>query len=254
MMEPIEIRLPSGEIMRGGLQAGTASSDCALIYVHGFGSHRGGEKAAALASACARREWTFAAADFRGHGNSDGTTRELTAAHLLEDLSALHAFLAKRGYLRLALVGSSMGGFASAWFAVRNPDAVLACVLLAPAFRFLHRRWEELTEAQRADWARTGVRRVRNEWLDIEIGYGLVEERDAFDPAELARNWRAPLLIYHGLADDVVPVEESLAFINATPYDDVELRLVKDGDHRLTKHKDAIAEASCQFIAERLAR
>ena len=252
-MEPIEIRLLSGEIVRGGLQRATASSDCAIVYVHGFGSHRGSEKVAALASACARRDWTFAAIDFRGHGSSNGAPRELTASRLLEDLSALRAFLAKRGYLRLTLVGSSMGGFASAWFAVRNSDAVLACVLLAPAFRFLHRRWDELTEAERADWARTGVRRLRNEWLDTEIGYGLVEERVAFDPAELARNWRMPLLIYHGLMDDVVPVEESLAFINATPYDDVELRLVKDGDHRLTAHKDAIAEAACQFIAERLA-
>ena len=32
------------------------------------------------------------------------------------------------------------------------------------------------------------------------------------------------------------------------------VRLLKDGEHRLTAHKDAIAEAACQFIAERLAR
>jgi uncharacterized protein len=121
-------------------------------------------------------------------------------------------------------------------------------VLLAPAFRFLERRFAELTEAELAEWQRTGVRRVRNEWVDAEIGYGLVAERAAFDPDELARRWRTPLLIYHGLADDVVPAADSLAFADATPYPDVELRLLKAGDHRLTAFKDEIAAEACRFF------
>jgi pimeloyl-ACP methyl ester carboxylesterase len=115
----------------------------AVLYVHGFGSRRDGEKSEALAAACARRGWTFAAFDFRGHGSSDGAPRELTASRLLEDLSAIHGFLVAHGHPHLGLVGSSMGAFAAAWFAVRHPEAVVGCVLLAPAFRFLERRWQE---------------------------------------------------------------------------------------------------------------
>jgi pimeloyl-ACP methyl ester carboxylesterase len=194
---------------------------------------------------------TFAAFDFRGHGETGGPMRALTATRLLDDLSAVRAFLADRGYNRLGLVGSSMGGFAAAWFAVRHPEAVMGCVLIAPAFRFLHRRWDELTPSERDDWARTGVRRVRNEWVDGEIGYGLVAERDAFDPAALAPRWRTPLLIFHGLADDVVPAADSLAFVETTPYPDVELRFYKAGDHRLTGFKDEIASGACRFFERR---
>jgi uncharacterized protein len=244
----VEIPLPNGDVLRGDLSPG---SDPAVVYVHGFGSHRGGEKALALAAECARRNWTFAAFDFRGHGTSTGLMRDLTASSLLEDLTTIRSFLADHGHQRLYLVGSSMGAFASAWFAAKHPEAVGACVLLAPAFRFLDRRWEALTDAERDEWRRTGVLRFRNEWVDTEIGYPLVEERAAFDAAELARQCRTPLLVYHGLADDVVPASDSLAFLEATTNPDVELRLLKSGDHRLTAFKDEIAVEACRFFAAR---
>lgn len=244
----IELPLPTGDVLRGEMRPG---SDRAVVYVHGFGSHRGGDKALALAAECGRRSWTSAAFDFRGHGASTGTMRDLTATRLLDDLAAIRAHLADRGHHRLHLVGSSMGGFAAAWFAARYPEAVGACVLLAPAFRFLDRRWAALSEAERDAWRRTGVRRFRNEWVDAEIGYGMVEERAAFDPTELAHRCRAPLLIFHGLADDVVPAADSLAFVEATENPDVELRLLKAGNHRLTAFKDEIAAEACRFFAAR---
>lgn len=243
--EPVEIQLHTGEVLRGDLRPG---SERAVVYVHGFGSHRGGEKALALADACARRGWTFAAFDFRGHGASTGAMRDLTASRLLEDLAAVREFLAVRGWSRLGLVGSSMGGFAAAWFAVWHPGAVTGCVLLAPAFRFLERHFAGLTDDDLAEWKRTGARRVRNEWVDVEIGYGLIEERSTFDPDDLARQWRTPTLIFHGLADDVVPAADSLTFAQATPYPKLELRLLKAGDHRLTTFKDEIAEEACRFL------
>jgi len=244
----MEIALPTGDVLRGDFNPGT---DPAVVYVHGFGSHRGGEKALALANECARRGWTFAAFDFRGHGASTGLMRDLTATRLLEDLSAVRSFLVDRGHERLHLVGSSMGGFAAAWFVAKYPEAVGACVLLAPAFRFLDRRWEALTDAERDEWKRTGVLRFRNEWVDAEIGYQLVEERAAYDPAELTRRIRNPLLIHHGLADDVVPAVDSLAFVEATTNPDVELRLIKAGDHRLTVFRDEIAAEACRFFERR---
>ena len=102
-----------------------------------------------------------------GTARPPGRCADLTATRLLEELAAIRAFLAARGCPQLGLVGSSMGGFASAWFAVRHPEAVTGCVLLAPAFRFLERRFAELSEAALAEWQRAGVRRVRNEWVDV---------------------------------------------------------------------------------------
>ncbi|MBX9626838.1 MAG: lysophospholipase [Gemmataceae bacterium] len=223
--------------------------DFAVVWCHGFGSHRGGEKAQAVAEECDRRGWAFLACDFRGHGATGGPMHELRASGLLADLDAIRQFLAERGHTRLGLVGSSMGGFAAAWFAKQNPEAVVGCVLLAPAFGFLQRRWDRLTEAERAEWQRTGRLRVRNDWVDAEVGYGLIEERDRYHVRDLAAGYRTPTLIYHGLADDVVPDVDSLEFLRRVDYPGVELRLLKAGDHRLTAYKDEIAAAAGAFFA-----
>jgi alpha-beta hydrolase superfamily lysophospholipase len=70
--------------------------------------------------------------------------------------------------------------------------------------------------------------------------------------ADLAAGWRTPALIFHGLADDVVPSEDSLVFLRQAAYTGIELRLLKDGDHRLTVHKDEIAAEAGRFFAKRL--
>jgi pimeloyl-ACP methyl ester carboxylesterase len=224
----------------------------AVVYVHGFGSTGSGDKAQALEAACAGPGWTFASFEFRGHGTSSGSLLELRGSALLDDLMVLRAHWAERGIARLCLFGSSMGGWAASWFALQNPELVPACVLLAPAFDFPTSRWAALTEPERRQWQQTGRLRVRNEYLDVEIGYGLVEEADRFPVQSLTAQWRTPALIFHGMEDDVVPYANSLKLTESTPFPSIELRLFKDGDHRLLAHKEEMAEAACAFFGRRV--
>lgn len=241
--------------VRGGSLSGDylPGSGFAVVWVHGFGSHRGGEKSAAVRDACRERGWAFAAFDFHGHGESSGTMLDLRASCLIDDLNAVSLYLLHRGHTRLGLVGSSMGGFASAWFALRRPQSVVGCAFVAPGFRFLTNRWDRLTEAEREEWRRTGRLRFRNQWVECELGYWLVEERDAYRPEDLAAAWNTPALIFHGMADEVVPADDSLDFVRRVAYPGVELRLFKDGDHRLTAYKDEIAAEACRFFARLIA-
>lgn len=248
-LAPVTTPLPAGGVLAGDYLSARDAEDFAVVWCHGFGSHRGGEKAEAVAEECDRRGWAFAAFDFRGHGATGGPMHELRASGLLADLAAIRHVLAERGHTRLGLVGSSMGGFAAAWFARQNVEAVVGVVLLAPAFGFLQRRWDRLTAEQRAEWQRTGRLRVTNAWVDAEVGYGLIEERGRFHVRDLAAGWRTPTLIFHGLADDVVPDVDSLEFLRRVEYPRVELRLFKDGDHRLTAYKDEIAAEAGRFFA-----
>jgi alpha-beta hydrolase superfamily lysophospholipase len=233
----------------GDLSFAQATGDWAVVWVHGFGSRRGGEKSQAIEAACSRRGWTFAAFDFRGHGQSSGEMRDLRAATLLDDLDAIRGYLALRGVRRIGLIGSSMGGFASAWYALRaGRDVVPACALLAPAFRFIQARWEMLSAEQCEQWRKSGVLSVQSEWVTAELGYGLAEERTQFQIGELAARWDRPLLIFHGMRDTVIPFSTSVAFTEMTACPNVELRLLKDGDHRLTAFADQIAEEACRFL------
>lgn len=255
MLAPVQqsVRIPvsTGGELAGDISYAQSVSEFAVVWIHGFGSHRGGEKAQAMEAACSRRGWTFAAFDFRGHGQSTGTLLDLTAYGLLDDLDAVRTFLAERGVRRLGLVGSSMGGWAAAWYALRaGNESVPACVALAPAFRFIQGWWDQLTPEQREEWRRTGRWAVNNEWIQGEIGYALAEQRESFPVGQLAADWNRPMLIFHGLRDAVVRHSTSLAFLELTACPDVELRLLKNGDHRLTACKDEIAEETCRFFAK----
>ncbi len=250
--EFIRLPLPGGGELDGYLSYPAAPGPDAVLYVHGFGSTRGGAKADALEAACARRRWPFAAFDFRGHGRSGGSLLELRGSGLLEDLAAVAAGLEGRGIRRLFPVGSSMGGWAAAWFALERGDtAVPAVGLVAPAFRFLQRRWDDLPAPQREEWRRTGRLRVRNQWVDVEIGYGFAEEAERYRAEALAARWATPLLLYHGMRDDTVPHADSLAFVEQSAFPDIELRLLRGGDHRLLAYREELAEEFCRFFGRR---
>lgn len=243
--------MPTGEVVRGDLRFTDAVGESAIVFVHGFASRRDGEKSVALEDACARAGRTFAAFDCRGHGASDGQMRDLRGSRILEDLAAARDHLVARGVRRIGLVGSSMGGFASAWFALRSAE-VTACALIAPAFRFLQRRWESLTDFEREYWRQAGHVRYRNEHVDVEVGFGLMEERDLFPFDRLAAEFTKPALIFHGLLDDTVPAADSIEFQQRAAGPDVELRLFKNGDHRLTAIKDELAAEACRFLGRYL--
>jgi pimeloyl-ACP methyl ester carboxylesterase len=239
---------PSGGALQAYMSYADRPGAWAVLYVHGFTSTHSGEKSEALEAACARRGWTFVSFDFRGHGESTGSLLELRGSGLLEDLDTIRAWLASRGVSRVCPVGSSMGGWAAAWFAVSRPETVPACVLIAPAFNFLRLRWDRMTGAERDRWRETGRLRIQGPWSDVEIGYGGVEEMDQFPVGQLATRLARPALIFHGMLDDTVPYTNSLAFLELAAHPNIELRLVKNGDHRLLPLKDVMAEAACAFF------
>jgi pimeloyl-ACP methyl ester carboxylesterase len=250
--ELVELTASDGLKIRGlYCSAPEAEATPALIFAHGFGSTRNGEKSAALEAECERRGWAFAAFDFRGHGESDGVMLELSGSRLLEDLDLIAGAVCDRATGPLFLVGSSLGGWAAAWLAARSPELVAACAFIAQAFRFLEA--PRLNEAEREAWRRTGRHRVINQFVDLEVGYQLLAEADRFTWPALVAGFRTPAIIFHGMDDEIVPYPTSLEFASACAAADLELLLIKNGDHRLNRNRELIARASGNFFADRYA-
>src|SRR5262245_37146406 len=158
------------------------------LFVHGFGSHRRGEKAVHFAESFNERGWAFAAFDMRGHGESGGTLRDLTMTGMLSDLTAAAGWIAETtGSSSAVLIGSSMGSAVIAWYALTLADRVGPLVMIAPALRFPADLVAELGPESLDRWRRTGLQRFKNAWIDLEIGYGLLEEGVRYDPERLLR-------------------------------------------------------------------
>ena len=219
------------------------------LFVHGFGSHRRGEKSLYFAQRFAALGWGYAALDFRGHGESGGSLADLTLTGLLEDLAAVLDWLGARGGPPF-LIGSSMGAAVCAWHVRVHPRSAKGLILIAPSLRFPAGLIASLGEEELAAWRREGKRRFRNAWLDVEVGYDLVRDAARYDPALLLRDHALPSLLFHGLSDEAVPWRQSLEFLEQCPFPSLRLVLIKDGDHRLTAHKAFLFETLSVWCEE----
>jgi pimeloyl-ACP methyl ester carboxylesterase len=247
------LALPGGGELSGYLSHGDAAGRSVLLYVHGFASVRTGQKAEALEAMCARRGWPFAAFEFRGHGASSGTLLDLRGDALLDDLDAVCDHLAGAGLRRVFPVGSSMGGWATAWFALRRPESVPAAAFIAPAFGFVRNSWNRLSEPERLAWERSGRLAVHNigRGRDEQLHIDLVRQADRFPSDELARRWATPALIFHSLRDDSVSYLDSLDVVVGSAFPEIELRLLTGGDHRQPAPVVQMADEIGRFFASR---
>jgi uncharacterized protein len=193
------------------------------VYLHGFGSSPTSAKAVALQAAFARANVSLATPNV-----AVPTFATMTITAALEVIAGEDATARTLGQ-RLALIGSSMGGWMASLYAARHPERLAAMVLLCPGF--------EMTERFRGLLHERGMRRWKNRgsiaYPDADnkltaLHYGLFEDAARYEampaPPEV------PVTIVHGRADDVVPVEVSRRYVERFPA--VELVEVDD-DHRL---------------------
>ena len=225
-----------GEVERLAFQLDVppGAVELAILYLHGFGSTQSGEKATFFRARALEAGWAFCSFDFRGHGASEGSMRELTLTRNLEDASAVRALLAARGFERVALFGSSMGAYTALWHAAQHPVGVAGVALIAPAVGMLGglERWAGREGLER--WRREGVIRYQSALVEAEIGWQLAEDLRAYPPTGLGAGYRTPTVIFQGQLDGTVDWHEVDDFVATLAPGVAELRLFPDGDHRLT--------------------
>lgn len=248
--ESLRLALPGGERLAVRFLPARSGSEApfCFLYLHGFGSVQSGEKAEHFRARAAERGLPFCSFDLRGHGASDGSLRDLTFGHCLEDLAAVRAWLAGRGERRIVLFGSSMGAAAALWHAGEHPEDLVAAVHVAPAvaMRAGLERWAG--EAGLERWRREGNIRFRNELVDAELGWELVEDLRRRDFGELAARYRTPTLVFQGRLDATVDWRDVASFAAGCPPGVVDLRIFEDGGHRLTERKDEIWATACAWL------
>lgn len=127
------------------------------------------------------------------------------------------------------LIGSSMGGYLAALYASRHPEA-RRLVLMAPAFGFARRWAAALGEKALEEWRKRGTLDVYHYAAGglTPLGWGLMEDALRFEDAPKLEQ---PALIWHGLQDDVIPVEASREFVTRNKH--AHLTEV-DSNHKLT--------------------
>ena len=207
-----------------------------VLYLHGFASAPTSRKARLFAARLPELGFQVEVPDL-----AEGNFSQLTISAQLKVIERL----ARNE--PVIVIGSSLGGYLAALYAVRHPE-VARLILLAPAFNFAARWTEQAGPARMAEWREKGSLNVFHygEGRELPIGYQLFEDAADF---ELFPDFRQPALIFHGNHDAVVPVSYSKEFAASHP--NVQLELVDSG-HELTDALDKIWEGSRDFLVHAL--
>jgi pimeloyl-ACP methyl ester carboxylesterase len=209
-----------------------------VVFLGGFNSDMTGTKAEALSAFCAAEGRAFLRFDYSGHGASGGRFVDGTIGRWAEDAACALDRLTEGPQV---LVGSSMGGWIALLLALRRPKRAAALLGVAAAPDFTARIVETLTAEAREAIAREGVWHRPSEYGDpYPITRTLLDEGEKH---MLLRGGgtvpiSAPVRLLHGQRDPDVPWQISMRVAEAVASEDVQVVLVKDGDHRLSRPQD----------------
>jgi pimeloyl-ACP methyl ester carboxylesterase len=209
-----------------------------VVFLGGFMSDMTGTKARALDAFCTARGQAYLRFDYFGHGQSSGDFAEATVGRWRADALAIIDAATEGPQV---LVGSSIGGWLMLLVALARPERVAALVGIAAAPDATETlMWANFPPAVREAIMRDGSARLPSAYS--AEGYlftrKLIEDGRNHLLMGRALPIACPVRLLHGMKDPDVPWQTSLALAQTLDSADVQVMLVKDGDHRLSTERD----------------
>ena len=202
-----------------------------LLYVHGGPTDQSRVEFNPFVAWLVDRGWAVAVVDHRGStglGRAHRTAMDGGWGEVdVEDCAAMVRRAADDGWAdtsRTVAYGGSAGGFTVLHLVARHPDLVRAAVALYPVADL-----EDLTER---------THRFERHYNDVLVGTDPETVR-ARSPLTFAERISSPVLVLHGDADEVVPVEQSRRLAAGAP--GVELH-VYEGEGHGFRGPEAVAD------------
>lgn len=205
-----------------------------IIFLSGFNSDMNGSKASALADYCASKDYGYLRFDYFGHGASSGHFIDGTIGRWLANTLEV---IDKLTSGQVILIGSSMGGWLMLLAALARPEKIAGLIGIAAAPDFTEELiWHGLTPEQQDQIASQGQIALPN--LTPPISYQLITEARSHLLLHKPININCPVYLLHGMQDQDVPYTLSIELAKLLTSSDVTLKLVKSGDHRLSRPED----------------
>jgi len=209
-----------------------------VIFLSGFKSDMRGSKATALAEFCRARGQAFLCFDYFAHGETGGDFAEGTIGRWRDDAIAALDALSEGPQI---LVGSSMGGWLMLLAALARPERIHGLIGIAAAPDFTEDLiFETLSPPEQAKLQSDGRLEQASAYSDdpYVITWKLIDEARQHLLLRQAIALDCPVRLLQGMADPDVPFAVALRLRQRLTSSDVQLRLIKDGDHRLSRPQD----------------
>ncbi len=205
-----------------------------VLFLPGYFSDMAGTKALFLKDQAHQHGYGFLSLDYSGHGQSGGKFTDGTISSWLSDVFAV---LDHTQAKNLIVVGSSMGGWLMLLLAQERPHLIRKLVGIAAAPDFTEDLiWLKLSGAKRQKLEQDGVIVTPSEYnaQGTPLTYKLIMDGRTNLLLHAPITVSAPVRLLHGIVDRDVPYETALRILDKLESTDVQIHLIKEGDHRLS--------------------
>ena len=202
-----------------------------ILFLPGYASDMEGAKALALDAFAQSHGIAMLRFDYSGTGSSEGRFEEGTLGGWLDEALFVLDHLTEGPVI---LAGSSMGGWIALHVALHRPERIAALIGIAAA--------PDFTDWGYSDAQKTTIRETGR--LELPNPYGPEPHlitRGFWQSGEALRLLHAPIAIdcpvrlIHGDADAEVPLPIALRLLEKLRSADVQLTVIKGGEHRLSQ-------------------
>tara|TARA_B100001123_G_C15251999_1_gene1003134 strand:+ start:394 stop:1176 length:783 start_codon:yes stop_codon:yes gene_type:complete len=205
-----------------------------VVFLSGYRSDMSGIKAQYLADFCRAQGQAMLRFDYSGHGASGGQFENGSISTWTQDaLTVIKATFDGP----LILVGSSMGGWIMLHVALELRSQVSGMIGVAAAPDFTRDlMWRDLTAEQRDTLNRDGVIFLDSEYdpRGYPVTKAFIEDGEKNLLLKNSIDVYCPVRLIQGMLDTEVPWDTAVQLSQALTTTDVQVCLVKNGDHRLS--------------------
>ena len=204
-----------------------------IIFIHGLTSDMEGKKALSIEKYTRKKGLSFLRFDCRGHGKSYGNFHNFTIVDWKNDLLDMIDNITKGPQI---LIGSSLGGWLMMLATKSRKSKIVGLIGLAPAADATMWMLNEFPKKIRNEIETKGFSKFKK-WNVI-----LTKKffQDGNKNLILKKNFsfNKPVILIHGFQDKDVSPEISRKILKKISSNKVEIRYLKNSDHRLSNKND----------------
>ncbi|MAK12336.1 MAG: alpha/beta hydrolase [Candidatus Pelagibacter sp.] len=215
----------------------STKSRITVFFLHGLMSNISGKKVKYLKSLCKKNKINFLAFDYSGHGKSSGVFEHQGINDWINE--ALEICKSKLNNKKIILIGSSCGSWIAArliW-KIKNIIGFIG-ISSAPDFtKYL--MWNTFSRKTKNLIKSGKIYKLKNNYEGFyPIGKNLINGGNKNLILKKRKICNFPLRFFHGLKDDIVPIEYSYLLSKSLIAKDSLIFIQNSGDHSLSSKSD----------------
>jgi pimeloyl-ACP methyl ester carboxylesterase len=240
-----------GEKIAGTLHSPERHAGGGVIFGHCFTCSRHTRIIREICNELAEKNILALRFDFSGNGQSEGEFSASDYSKQIAEMQTAAAVIAEKGARRIGLAGHSMGAVIAVLAAARTRNVKAVCALagrlsgLNATHFFSQKQLKELKDTGRVSFNSRG--------RSLQLSTQFFADAKQYDLPETVKSLQTPLMVVHGDADEIIPVQNAYLAKTLNP-EYTELVVIPGANHMFSAemHRNQTSKLVVKWFKEHL--